>query len=142
MDIPKNYGLELPLVLFEAKEGGWQQILDNLSPIRCRIWNVKHQEKIWPELNETQRAELTKLWPSEATHTVEFSGRYFSPCREAAHWPSIHALLMELLACPSVKTLWYGSHLTEPGIVTEELLIDHTRHYLKHRERSYPHNKR
>ena len=56
-------------------------------------------------------SEFSELWHDEATHEVETPWRYYGPGYERGHWPTICALLLDLLASPDIETVWYdGDH--------------------------------
>lgn len=45
--------------------------------------------------------------PKEAQFRVDYGGRMYRPGYERGHWPGIAALLLELLVCENVKSVWY-----------------------------------
>lgn len=47
------------------------------------------------------------LCPAGADFRVECEGRMYRPGYERGHWPTLSALLLELLACRTIESVWY-----------------------------------
>jgi len=67
-----------------------------------------------------------------ATHEVNITGRYYAPNYMRGNWPDISAVLMALLACPDIETVWYYGDCEGPleGPFTVEMLHEYNAHYL------------
>jgi len=90
------------------------------------------------EIEEVDDDSCHLYAPTGSTHEVYQVWRYYSLHYERGPWPKIAAVLMSLLACRNVDTVWYGSD-GQDGVtpVSPQKVLEISAHYMKFGDRPY-----
>lgn len=85
-----------------------------------------------------EASEYKKEDNAGATHEACVPWRYYGPHYARGHWPSIAAVLMELLQHPNISKVWYGGDSTSclPEIAAARIL-ELSEYYMQHGSRPY-----
>jgi len=76
--------------------------------------------------------------PTGSTHFISTCQRYYGEGYERGPWPTIAEVLMKLLSCPAVVTVWYGGDGDdEIPPCTPDHVIALCRHFMEYGRRPY-----
>ncbi len=95
----------------------------------------------WPVIEGgvvREAGEYSKERAKGCTHELDVPWRFYGHYHERGPWPQICAALLELMADPTIKTVWYGGDCyDEFSPLTIDDLNKLSAHYVRNGNRPY-----